>query len=67
MDFYCSSAKLVIELDGAQHYEEEAMKKDRERDAYLQSLGLRVIRIDNLEIKRNFDGVCKDLWRLMGL
>ena len=67
VDFYCSSAKLVIELDGAQHYEGDAPEKDRIRDAYLEGLGLRVVRIDNLEIKHNFDGVCKYLWEIMGL
>ena len=66
VDFYCSSAKLVIELDGAQHYEGAMPEKDRKRDAWLESLGLRVVRIDNLEIKRNFDGVCAYLWELMG-
>ena len=67
VDIYCSSAKLVIELDGSQHYVGDAPEKDRERDAYLKSLGLRVVRIDNLEIKRDFEGVCSYLWGLLGL
>ena len=66
VDFYCSSAKLVIELDGDQHYKGEMPEKDRKRDAWLESHGLRVVRIDNLEIKKNFDGVCAYLWEVMG-
>ena len=61
VDFYCASAKLVIELDGAQHYEEQGKQDDRIRDDYLNSIGIKVIRYTNLEIKRNFDGVCEDI------
>ena len=58
-DFYCARAKLVIELDGSQHYEEENMAWDAERTAYLGAYGLKVIPISNNEINRNFEGVCK--------
>ena len=57
-DFYCAKARLVVELDGLQHYEENAVQKDEERTAYLEGYGLRVIRIPNVEVIRNFDGVC---------
>ena len=57
-DFYCASEKLVIELDGSQHYEDEGIAKDERRTAYLEKFGIRVIRIPNNELKRNFDGVC---------
>ena len=67
VDFYCSSLKMVIELDGSQHYQEEGPEKDQLRDEYLKSLGLNVVRIQNVEIDENFDGVCKYLWMLMGL
>ncbi len=66
-DFYCSSAKMVIEVDGSQHYVGDSPERDSARNAYLESLGLRVIRIDNQEIKRNFDKVCMYLWKEMGL
>ena len=62
VDFYCRAANLVIELDGAQHYEEEAVKYDEERDAYLHSLGLTVLRYTNIELHQNFKGVCEDIW-----
>ncbi|MBQ8851105.1 MAG: endonuclease domain-containing protein, partial [Oscillibacter sp.] len=57
-DFYCAEAKLVIELDGSQHYEENGPLKDEARTAFLEGYGLTVIRIPNNEISRNFRGVC---------
>ena len=61
VDFYSSSAKLVIELDGSQHYEKENMQKDVQRTAFLKSLGLKVLRYSNLDVLKNFNGVCKDI------
>ena len=61
MDFYCAKAKVVIELDGSQHYEAEGKQSDRERDDELSKLGLRVLRYSNYEINSNFDGVCEDI------
>ena len=58
-DFYCHQAKLVIELDGSQHYEEAGLAYDAERTAFLEGLGLRVLRIPNNEVNSNFRGVCE--------
>ena len=58
-DFYSAEAKLVIELDGSQHYEDGNLQKDAERSAFLESYGLKVIRIPNREVTQNFDGVCE--------
>ena len=58
-DFYCANAKLVIELDGSQHYEEAGQNGDRERTAFLEGYGISVIRIPNNEVNRNFEGVCE--------
>ena len=58
-DFYSAEAKLVIELDGSQHYEETEQVKDSERTAFLEGYGLTVIRIPNNEVSRNFRGVCE--------
>ena len=58
-DFYCAAAKLVIELDGSQHYENSGMTRDAERTAFLGGYGLTVIRIPNNEVSRNFRGVCE--------
>ena len=58
-DFYCHKAKLVVELDGSQHYEPEEMEYDRIRTEYLKSQGLQVLRFTNLDIQRRFRGVCE--------
>ena len=63
VDFYCASAKLVIELDGSQHYEKEGAASDRERDQVLNEMGISVVRYSNHDVNRNFEGVCKDIWR----
>ena len=57
-DFYCHKAKLVVELDGSQHYEPKKMEYDRARTAYLESLGLYVLRLSNLDVIRQFGNVC---------
>ena len=59
VDFYCHKAKLVIEIDGSQHYSVDEMTKDELRTKFLESLGLKVIRFNNLEINENFVGVCE--------
>ncbi len=61
VDFYCPSVHLVIESDGAQHYEDAAMKYDKQRTAYLEILGLTVLRFTNGDVNRNFDGVCETI------
>ena len=58
-DFYSAEAKLVIELDGGQHYEESNLEKDAERTSFLEGYGLRIIRIPNNEVGGNFCGVCE--------
>ena len=60
-DFYCAEAKIVIELDGSQHYEEKQMNYDEERTAFLKGYDLRIIRIPNNEIHTNFPAVCEYL------
>ena len=57
-DFYCARAKLVIELDGSQHYEPENRQADQIRTEYLKTFGVMVIRIANTDVMRNFRGVC---------
>ena len=58
-DFYSAQAKLVIELDGSQHYEKDNAEKDAERTAFLKGYGLTIIRIPNNEVNNNFRGVCE--------
>jgi len=59
VDFYCAEAKLVIELDGSQHFESCTVEKDSLRTAFLKSYGLAVIRIPNNEVNQNFQSVCE--------
>jgi very-short-patch-repair endonuclease len=58
-DFYCAKAKLAIELDGGRHYTVEQMQKDKLRTEMLAAMNLTVVRICNLDIDRNFSGVCE--------
>ena len=62
VDFYIASAKLIIELDGSQHYEKENVAADQERDAYLQQLGCRVLRYSNADVNQRFPSVCEDIF-----
>ncbi len=59
VDFYCAEAKLIVELDGSQHYEDKGIEYDAERTAYLEQFGVRVLRIPNSEVNQNFSGVCE--------
>lgn len=59
--FYCAEAKLVIEIDGTQHYEQAGKETDSERDAYLNSMGLHVLRYSNRDVNRSFAGVCAEI------
>ena len=59
VDFYCPKAKLVIELDGSQHFEKTGLKNDTLRDQYLADHSLMVLRIPNNEINYNFNNVCE--------
>ena len=59
VDFYSAEAKIVIELDGSQHYEDQNIKQDAERTSFLEGYGLTVIRIPNNEVNTNFRSVCE--------
>ena len=61
VDFYCAKAKLVIELDGSQHFEETGAAEDTLRDKGLAESGYTVLRYANSDINRNFRGVCQDI------
>ena len=59
VDFYCHQARLVVELDGSQHYDPARQEQDRQRTAYLTAQGLTVLRFTNLEVTRQFRLVCQ--------
>ena len=58
-DFYCDKAKLVIEIDGSQHFTERGSKNDDLRTEVLESYNLKVIRVTNYQVDTNFSGVCE--------
>jgi very-short-patch-repair endonuclease len=62
VNFYCHKAKLVIEVDGGYHYTEHCSENDANRDADLQSLGLRVVRFSNLDVLNNIDAVVQTIY-----
>ncbi|MBQ6873642.1 MAG: endonuclease domain-containing protein [Clostridia bacterium] len=57
-DFYCPEAKLVIEIDGSQHYSDEGLINDENRTYVLNMFDLEVIRFSNHDVNTNFEGVC---------
>jgi very-short-patch-repair endonuclease len=63
VDFYCPEAKLVIEIDGGQHYSEAGITKDGVRDRHLKDLGLTVMRFSAREVFENTDGVLEMIYR----
>ena len=64
-DFYCSKAKLVIELDGSQHYTVDGKEYDEFRSEAINTLGIDVIRFSNTDIDENFEGVCFEIDRII--
>ena len=67
VDFYVASAKVVIELDGSQHYDLVGQQEDEMRDAYLNALGITVLRYSNADINLRFASVCEDIWNRLKL
>ena len=61
LDFYCACAKLAIELDDSQHYAPDHQAYDAERAAYLESIGIHVLRFSNSDVLRNLPGVCQKI------
>lgn len=60
-DFYCAKAKLVIELDGSQHYTEQGMQYDMERSAVFEQYGVQVLRFRNQDVSTHFEMVCEQI------
>jgi len=58
-DFYCHKAKLVVEIDGSQHFTDAGLVADAFRTEKLEGYGLKIIRLTNQDIKDNFRGVCE--------
>ena len=61
LDFYCFEEKLVIELDGQQHYTKEGRMIDAERDTFLREQGITVLRFENKRVLEDVEGVVKEI------
>jgi len=62
VDFYCPKTKLIVELDGGQHYNEDENKKDRIRDYYMKKLGIKILRLSDREVFENLNGVIERIY-----
>ena len=63
-DFYAPGARLVVEVDGAQHTESPQAERDRERTAYLEQVGLRVLRYNDRQVLLELDSVVEEIFRV---
>jgi very-short-patch-repair endonuclease len=61
-DFYSPKAKLVIELDGGQHYDSDEKEKDAQRDAYMANIGLKVLRFSDRDVFEKLEGILEEIW-----
>jgi very-short-patch-repair endonuclease len=62
-DFYCPKSKLVIEVDGGQHYSAEGRENDRVRDNYMTGAGETVIRFSDRDVLKNLEGILEEIWK----
>ena len=67
VDFCIPQAKMIIELDGTQHFEETGLVEDYQRDEYLKSLGFTVLRYANSQVNKEFSAVCQDIYNRLKL
>jgi very-short-patch-repair endonuclease len=65
VDFFAPKAKLVVEVDGSQHLEKTNSVRDKQRDDYLASLGIRVLRFDSRKVLKDTDSVVDFIYRVM--
>ncbi len=67
VDFFYPKAKLVIEVDGGQHYSGKIKINDLKRDQYLKSIGIRVLRFSDRDVLTNIEGVVESILRNLGV
>src|SRR3989339_1099480 len=65
VDFYCPEAKLIVEVDGGQHYDINGRKRDELRDNYMKNLGLEILRVSDHEVFKNIDGVIERIFEML--
>src|SRR3990172_599606 len=66
-DFYCPELKLVIEVDGGQHYSAEGRENDHMRDAYMTRAGITVVRFSDRDVLKNLEAVMEEIWKKLSL
>jgi very-short-patch-repair endonuclease len=66
VDFYAPRAGLVVEVDGSQHKNDDGRKKDEIRDAFLENLGLKVLRFNSREVFKETDAVLEVIYKVIG-
>jgi len=65
VDFYCPKGRLILEIDGGQHYTDEGIKKDQARNQHLDKLGFTVLRFSDMEVLKNIDGVVEKIYEYL--
>jgi len=65
VDFYCPKARLVVEVDGGQHFTKDTASSDRVRDEYMRSLDITVLRFSNSEVLKNTDSVAEAIYKIL--
>lgn len=65
VDFYCPKSKLIIEVDGGQHYGNIGNKKDRMRDNYLKGIGMQILRVSDREVFKNLEGIIEKVYEIL--
>jgi very-short-patch-repair endonuclease len=65
VDFYCPSSKLIIEVDGGQHYQDEGDRRDKVRDDYMKNLGMKILRVSDREVLKNLHGVVERIYEIL--
>lgn len=65
VDYYCPKAKLVIEIDGGQHYTEKGKKRDKKRTEYLNSIGFKILRFSDREVFKNLQGIIEKIYETL--
>ena len=65
VDFYCHEARLIVEVDGSQHYTENGKAYDKDRTDLFKEFDLEVIRFSNYDVDTNFNGVCEEINKIV--
>ncbi len=65
VDFYCPRSRLIIEVEGGQHYQDEGGRRDNVRDDYMKNVGMRVLRVSDREVLQDLNGVVEKICEIL--